>query len=115
MPSLRCASHPRRIRVGVMLRAGRLSTLAEWLILGAELDLRSPVLELARAELAIRKGNVRDAEARALHVTKEQATAALLTSRAFCLAGRAAHLDNREDDALAHFRSARNLAESEAE
>ncbi|HLM36798.1 MAG TPA: LuxR C-terminal-related transcriptional regulator [Gaiellaceae bacterium] len=101
--------------LGVMLRAGRLSTLAEWLILGAELDLRSPVLELARAELAIRKGNVRDAEARALHVTKEQATAALLTSRAFCLAGRAAHLDNREDDALAHFRSARNLAESEAE
>ncbi len=101
--------------LSVMLRAGRLSTLAEWLTLGAELDLRSPVLELAHAELAIRKGSVRDAETRALRVTKGKGSTELLSSRAFCLAGRAAHLDNREADALAHFRSARNLAESEAE
>ncbi|HEY8765791.1 MAG TPA: LuxR C-terminal-related transcriptional regulator [Dehalococcoidia bacterium] len=101
--------------LSVMLRAGRLSTLAEWLTLGAVLDLRSPVLELARAELAVRKGNVRDAETWALRVTKDEQAARSLSSRAFCLAGRAAHLDNREADALAHFRSARNLAEGEAE
>jgi ATP/maltotriose-dependent transcriptional regulator MalT len=101
--------------LGAMLRSGRLSTLAEWLALSTALQLRSPVLELARAELSVRKGNVGDAEARALRVAEGNETQTSLSSRAFYLAGRAAHLDNREPDALSHFRSARELAQEEAQ
>ena len=98
-----------------MLRSGRLSTLTEWLTLSTALQLRSPVLELAQAELFVRRGNAGNAEARALRVAEGNDTQTSLSSRAFYLAGRAAHLDNREPDALAHFRSARELAQEESQ
>jgi ATP/maltotriose-dependent transcriptional regulator MalT len=92
-----------------LLKSGRTATLAEWLAFAGDLGVHAPLLDLIRAELAIREGTFGYAEQLALQVT-EQTKDQRMVSRALGIAGRAAHLDNRGGAAFAHFRAARELA-----
>jgi LuxR family maltose regulon positive regulatory protein len=96
-----------------LLKAGRTATLAEWLEFAGTVEVNAPLLDLIRSELAIRQGAARHAEHLALRVV-EQADRSIAT-RALSIAGRAAHLVNREQDALSHFHAAGELAEDDRE
>jgi LuxR family maltose regulon positive regulatory protein len=102
------------VAYGPMLSQGRTATLVAWLDFAGQRGLRSPVFDLIRAELALRDGKIPHAERLALHVAEED-NATIYRSRAFTTAGRAAHLDNRDADALAFFRSAAESARSDLE
>jgi LuxR family maltose regulon positive regulatory protein len=97
-----------------LLKSGRTATLAEWVDYMAGVEVHAPFLDLIRSELAIRRGAVRYAEQLALRVA-EQTKDRSLASRALSIAGRAAHLDNREHDSLAQFRAAGELADNDRE
>jgi DNA-binding NarL/FixJ family response regulator len=97
-----------------LLKSGRTATLAEWLAFAGAIDVHAPLLDLIRAELAIREGTPGYAEQLALRVA-EQTEDRSVASRALSIAGRAAHLDNREADALAHFRAGGELASDDRE
>ena len=90
-----------------LLKSGRTATLREWLVFAGSTDVHAPLLDLIRAELAIREGTSNYAEQLALRVA-EQTEDRSAISRALSIAGRAAHLDNREAAALAHFGLGRN-------
>jgi len=97
-----------------LLKSGCTATLAEWLAFAGAIEVRAPLLDLVRAELAIREGASGYAEQLALRVAA-QTNDQQLASRAFSIAGRAAHLDNREGTALAHFRVAGEHASDDRE
>jgi len=97
-----------------LLKAGRTSTLTEWLDFATRTDVHAPILDLIRSELAIREGAVAYAEQLALRVAEETEDHSLAT-RALAIAGRAAHLDNRGAESLVHFRAASELAECDNE
>jgi ATP/maltotriose-dependent transcriptional regulator MalT len=97
-----------------LLKSGRTATLDEWLAFAGAIEVQAPLLDLVRAELAIRDGTSAYAEQLALRVA-EQTNDQRLASRAFSIAGRAAHLDNREGAALAHFRTAGERANHDRE
>ncbi len=97
-----------------LLKSGRKATLAEWLSFAGAIEVHAPLLDLVRAELAIREGTFGYAEQLALRVA-EQTKDQRVASRALSIAGRAAHLDNREGAALAHFRAAGELANDDRE
>jgi ATP/maltotriose-dependent transcriptional regulator MalT len=97
-----------------LLKSGRTATLAVWLEFARAVEVRAPLLDLIRSELAIRQGTVEHAEQLALLVA-EQTDNRSLATRALSIAGRAAHLDNREQDSLAHFRAAGELADDDRE
>jgi ATP/maltotriose-dependent transcriptional regulator MalT len=99
---------------GSMLSSGRTTTLETWLGLSGKLGLASPVFDLMRAELAVRDGNLSRAERLALKIGTEEG-AEQYRSRAYNVAGRAAHLDDRESDALSLFQSAAATAHSDEE
>src|SRR5262249_34498056 len=94
-----------------LLRLGRTATLAEWVGAAARAGSTSPRLELLKAELAAREGRVIHAERIALFVASSNGDA--LRFEALCLAGRSAHLSNREAAALKYFREAEGLATSD--
>jgi ATP/maltotriose-dependent transcriptional regulator MalT len=97
-----------------LLKSGRTATLAEWLAFAGAIEVHAPLLDLVRAELAVREGTFGYAEQLALRVadqTKDQQVA----SQALSIAGRAAHLENREGAALAHFRAAGERASDDRE
>jgi ATP/maltotriose-dependent transcriptional regulator MalT len=94
-----------------LLRNGRTATLSEWVAAAARQRIDSPRVELLKAELAARVGRVTQAERTALYVANLDGHR--LRFEALCLAGRAAHLNNREAAALEHFREAEALAASD--
>jgi LuxR family transcriptional regulator, maltose regulon positive regulatory protein len=96
-----------------LLDTARLSTIETWCALAAELELETPAFALARAEVALRRGRhaVAQAQAEAAASSKEPS----LTFRAFSVAGRAAHLASREEEALELYRRAEATAASETE
>jgi DNA-binding CsgD family transcriptional regulator/tetratricopeptide (TPR) repeat protein len=97
-----------------LLKSGRTATLAEWLAFAGTIEVHAPLLDVVRAELAIREGTFAYAEDLALTVA-EQAEDQRAASRALSIAGRAAHLDNRDEVAFAHFREARERARDDRE
>jgi LuxR family maltose regulon positive regulatory protein len=97
-----------------MLSSGRTTTLETWLGLAGQFGLASPLFDLIRAELALREGNLSRAERLALKIVSEE-NAELYRSRAYNVAGRSAHLDDRESEALRLFQSAAATARNEAE
>jgi LuxR family maltose regulon positive regulatory protein len=99
---------------GSMLSSGRTTTLETWLGLAGQLGLASPVFDLIRAELALRDGNLPRAERLALKIVSE-GEAERYRSRAYSVAGRAAHLDDRDSDALSFFQSAAATARDDEE
>ena len=94
-----------------LLRRGRTATLADWVAAAASERMNSPRIELLKAEIAAREGRAVHAERMALYVANLDGHA--LRFEALCLAGRAAHLNNREAAALKHFREAEGLATSD--
>ncbi len=94
-----------------LLRAGRTATLAEWVSAAERERIKSPQIELLKAELAAREGRALHAERMALYVANLDGHA--LRFESLCLGGRAAHLSNREAAALKHFREAEALATSD--
>jgi LuxR family transcriptional regulator, maltose regulon positive regulatory protein len=97
-----------------MLSSGRTTTLETWLGLAGQLGLASPLFNLIRAELALREGNLSRAERIAGKIAGE-AKAEPYRSRAYNVAGRSAHLDDREADALSLFQLAAATARNEDE
>src|SRR5215213_1773646 len=93
-----------------LLKSGRTTTLLEWLEFADAHRVQSPLLNLIRAELAIRQGSVGHAEQLALQVAEREP---MLSARAFCIAGRAAHLDNRGKESVQHFHAAARLAKTD--
>jgi len=96
-----------------LLKSGRTATLAEWLAFAGTIDVHTPLLDLIRAELAIREGTFGHAEQLALRVAEQEDQR--VACRALAIAGRAAHLDSREEAAFAHFRAAGELATDDRE
>jgi ATP/maltotriose-dependent transcriptional regulator MalT len=96
-----------------LLRTGRTITLSEWLEAACEARAHTPLVGVLQAELAGREGDAARAERIALRAASEGD--ASLRFRALCLAGRAAHLDNRASAALAHFRQAESIAGNSTE
>jgi LuxR family transcriptional regulator, maltose regulon positive regulatory protein len=96
-----------------LLRTGRTMTLTEWLEASRAIRGHSPLVDVLEAELAGREGDAARAERIALQVVREGDPS--LRFRALCLAGRAAHLDNRASAALARYREAESLAQTSTE
>jgi DNA-binding CsgD family transcriptional regulator len=97
------------------LRAGRLATVVRWIEMAASHGLRSPVFDLARAELAFRRGELEKAELLAVTAARRLRKGQSLTSNALFLAGQSAHLNNRPEDALRHHTNALGAARTRAE
>jgi len=108
IPSLLAVAHE------PLLRSGRLATLSEWLNVANRLCETPPIVDLVRAELALRSGSASYAEQKALSAV-QRSSASEIRCRGLCVAGRAAHLDNRGEDSMAHFREARTVAHSAEE
>jgi ATP/maltotriose-dependent transcriptional regulator MalT len=98
----------------LMLSNGRTTTLETWLGVAGQFGLASPLFDLIRAELALREGNLSRAERLALKIVSEE-NAEPYRSRAYNVAGRSAHLDDRESEALSLFQSAAATARDEDE
>jgi LuxR family maltose regulon positive regulatory protein len=96
-----------------LLDTARLSTLRTWCGLAADSGVESPAFALARAEIALRSG--RYAEARTLGVSVAESERTELAFRALSVAGRAAHLASREEEALALYRRAEGTAATDDE
>ncbi len=93
-----------------LLETARLSTVEAWCDFASQAGLDEPPFSLARAEVALRHGRRVQAQAFA-----EAAAMNLdLTFRALSIAGRAAHLDSRELEALELYRRAEIAAPNES-
>ena len=95
-----------------LLETARLSTISRWCDLATADDLEEPIFALARAEVTLRLG--RHVEAMA-HAEDAASRDPALAFRSLSLAGRAAHLASREEDALAFYGRAEGIAKDEAE
>ena len=94
-----------------LLETARLSTVQKWCELAAELGVDSPTFALSQAETVLRHGRHLEAMAHA----EVAATEPSLEFRALSVAGCAAHLASREEDALALYQRAEGVASSESE
>ena len=100
-----------RLALDELLDTARLSTVEKWCRFASDLRVESPIFALARAETTLRRGRHVEAVAHAESAASDPA----LEFRALSLAGCAAHLASREDDALALYQRAEAAASSESE
>jgi ATP/maltotriose-dependent transcriptional regulator MalT len=94
-----------------LLDTARLSTIENWCDHFAGKNATSAILSLGRAEIALRRGHLAAAQ------THAEVVASLdprLEFRAASIAGRAAHLESREEEALEFFRRAERSAPNES-
>jgi len=96
-----------------LLRSGRTMTLSEWIRAARDLGTQDALIDVVDAELSAREGSVARAERTALYAARQADST--IRFRALCIAGRAAHLDNRETAALRHFRDAEMSARNDRE
>jgi len=87
----------------------RLSTIQAWCALASELGLDTPAFSLARAEVALRQGRLAESQALAESAAAVD-SGSDFSFRALCVAGRAAHVASREEEALELFRRAEEIA-----
>jgi ATP/maltotriose-dependent transcriptional regulator MalT len=87
-----------------LLETARLSTIDSWC---DHAGTEPPIPSLARAEVALRRGRLVAAQAHAESVTTDRPE---IQFRALSVAGRAAHLSSREEEALALFERAEAIA-----
>ena len=85
-----------RSAVREMVDEGRLATLERWVGFARRSKIKSPLVKLADAEIAGKRGVYARAEALAVEAAKELGDEDPLTSRAYSIAGHAAHLSERE-------------------
>jgi LuxR family maltose regulon positive regulatory protein len=91
-----------------VLDAGRVTTLENWLEFAAERKIQSPVLTLARAEIAFRHGWHQKAEAMARQAGSQLRPSDALYGRANLRAGQAAYFNERHVEALRSFERVRS-------
>jgi LuxR family maltose regulon positive regulatory protein len=89
-----------------LLASGRLASLSAWIAYADGRPVRAPVLELAKANLALRKGAVKEAITLGLAASADPA----LAGRGLVVAGRAAHLSFADTYALELHRRAEQAA-----
>lgn len=92
------------------LKQGRVATVARWVSYARDLGVDDPIVDLAEAELEFRRGENPQAEVMALHAVGAMTPSDMLASRAYFIAGEAAHLNHKDAEALDHFARARELA-----
>ena len=95
-----------------LLDTARLSTIETWCELASTSRLDAPTFSVARAEVSLRQGHHAEAQTFA-----ESAAVAPspLTFRALSVAGRAAHLGSREDEALDLYKRAEDTATTDSD
>lgn len=98
-----------------LLREGRGASLARWVDRAHDVRLNAPVVTLIEAELAIRRGANDESEALAVQAARKMPGVDESAARAWEAAGRAAHLADREREALEYFRRAESSARTRAE
>jgi LuxR family maltose regulon positive regulatory protein len=98
-----------------IMRDARLSTLDRWVEFAATNGVTSPFLELAEAELCFRRGQRKRSQARASRAAQLLPAEHPLRVVALLLAGSSAHLNGADDDAIAHYNAAFELATSDNE
>lgn len=89
-----------------LLASGRLASLSAWIAYADGRGVRAPVLELAKANLALRKGSVKEAITLGLAASADPN----LAGRGLVVAGRAAHLSFADRYALELHRRAERAA-----
>jgi ATP/maltotriose-dependent transcriptional regulator MalT len=92
-----------------LLDEGRLATLASLIDLASELRVCSPLVDLVESDLAFRQGAYRKAEALAMEASRALRDDHLLV-HAYVRAGQSAHLEGRDEEAIAHHRRAQQVA-----
>ncbi len=92
--------------------SGRQSTVERWVSFGEEHRLDSPLLFLAEAELASRRGRQGLAEALAAQAARTLPEGSPIVSKAWYLAGRSAHLADRYVQGREHHRLAEAAAQT---
>ena len=95
-----------------LLETARLSTIETWCALAGDWGIDDALFDLARAEVALRHG--RHTEAQVL-AQSAAARGSILAFRALAIAGLAAHLASREEDALELYRRAEAAGRNDAE
>ena len=95
-----------------LLDAGRLRTVRAWNDVASDMGLSRPIFLLARAEVALKLGRLIEAVSNAQSAAERERGIAY---RAMCIAGTAAHLASREEDARAFFGRAEAVATTESE
>jgi DNA-binding CsgD family transcriptional regulator/tetratricopeptide (TPR) repeat protein len=95
-----------------LLEAARLSTIDAWCDLAAQAKLSHPIFLLARAEVTVRRGRYAEAQA---YAELAAGNGSELLFRALSVAGRAAHLASREEEALGLYKRAEARASSGSE
>jgi ATP/maltotriose-dependent transcriptional regulator MalT len=95
-----------------LLESARLSTLDRWCDFADDAGLDAPMFSVARAEVLLRHGRHLEAIA---HAESAAESSGDHVFRALAVAGRAAHLASREEQALELFRRAETTAASEGE
>ncbi len=95
-----------------LLESARLSTLDRWCDFAYDAGLDAPMFSVARAEVLLRHG--RHVEAIA-HAESAAESPGAHVFRALAVAGRAAHLASREEQALELYRRAASVAGHESE
>jgi LuxR family maltose regulon positive regulatory protein len=101
-----------RVAFRALLDEGRLSTLTRWATVGRERVGVSPVLDLAEAEVAFRRGRDREAEALAAQAARLLEPDDPLRGRSFYVAGQAARLGDRPQESVKNFRLAEKFADT---
>jgi LuxR family maltose regulon positive regulatory protein len=95
----------------VLLHQGRVSTLERWVDVAQAHEISSPVIDLAAAEVAFRRGEYRRAETLALRAARHFESDHALLARAYSRAGQSASLGERLDVALGLHRQAERVAQ----
>jgi LuxR family maltose regulon positive regulatory protein len=111
-------SHIDRLIEGALdrlLAEGRSATLERWLEFARWHGVQSPVIDLAGAEIAFRRGEHRLAEVLALRSAHSFTADHPFIARAYFRAGQSASLTNRLDLALTLHREAQRLAQDPAQ
>ena len=93
-----------------LLDAARLATVEMWVTLAEHRDLDAPIFRIARAELSLRQGRHVTAQTLAEGALKDIDPDGNLAYRALRVAGSAAHVDSREEEALVFYRRAEAAA-----
>jgi ATP/maltotriose-dependent transcriptional regulator MalT len=98
-----------------MLEQARLLTLSRWIGIAAARGVDSPLIDLADAELAFRRGELERGEALASQAARRLHNDHPFRSKALWVAGTSAHLTWRDEAALEHFEAAEQSAHSESD
>jgi DNA-binding NarL/FixJ family response regulator len=94
-----------------LLETARLSTVERWCEHANRVNLDDSIFSLSRAEVSLRRGLLAAAQAHAESVASKDPA---FEFRALSIAGRAAHLESRENEALGYFRRAEVSASTDA-